>query len=282
MYSLIVRLRDLNRENKLSNDEKKIIAELGAMPSKKSLEERFEVLVAYYNQYGTIENVATDEQFEHNGTIYNIGRQIMSLRAKHTANRLKQDVVEFLESMGIVWRKRDARMSFADKIEVLSTYTQQTNKTLAEVKGDEIFKFEGRNIQISKWLTLFRMAYNNGELSPRQIDELENLGIMWDGIKTRHNLHFNTLVEVLEQYASEHGGSIRNAKKNEAYYYNGEKFPLKDIVYRLQGRYAEILTDEQKSRLTAIGLVFIDYRDYKIEVLQQYCNQFGSIEDIII
>ena len=206
----------------------------------------------------------------------------MSLRAKHTANRLKQDVVEFLESMGIVWRKRDARMSFADKIEVLSTYTQQTNKTLAEVKGDEIFKFEGRNIQISKWLTLFRMAYNNGELSPRQIDELENLGIMWDGIKTRHNLHFNTLVEVLEQYASEHGGSIRNAKKNEAYYYNGEKFPLKDIVYRLQGRYAEILTDEQKSRLTAIGLVFIDYRDYKIEVLQQYCNQFGSIEDIII
>ena len=37
MYSLIVRLRDLNRENKLSNDEKKIIAELGAIPSKKSL-----------------------------------------------------------------------------------------------------------------------------------------------------------------------------------------------------------------------------------------------------
>ena len=282
MHALIIRLRDLNRENKLSVDDKKMILDLGALKPKKSLKERFEVLVAHYNQYGSLENIASDEEFEYNGTVYNIGRQIMSLRARHTSNNLKQDAVEFLESMGMSWRKRDVRSSFADKLEVLEIYTQQTNKTLAEVESEEIFKFEGRNIQISKWLIMFRIAYNNGELSPRQIEALENLGIVWDGMQNRHNLHFDKQIQILEQYASEHGGTIRNAKTREIYYYNGEKFYLREMIYRLQTKYAETLTEKQVSRLNAIGMIWGGMRNHRIVVLKAYIDEVGPIKNIKI
>ncbi len=280
MYSLLMRLRSLNRKNKLSNEEKQIISGLGAVKSKKTLEERYAVLVAYYNQYGSLDNIASDEKFEYNGVIYNIGSQIAALRSRHTNNSLKPDVIEFLEGLGMVWRKRDIRMSFADKLEVLKTYTQQNNKTLAEVEVDEIFKYEGRNIKIHIWISGFRVAYASGELSANQAQELENLGIMWDGKRNYRNMHFNRQIEILEQYASEHGGTIRQAKAKEIYYYNGEKFYLKDVIYRLQGKYAETLTEEQIRRLSAIGMIWSGVSGHKINVLKAYASKFGSIKDI--
>ncbi len=279
--SLLLSLRYLNNAGRLTAEQIVKLDELGInWNAKRVFDTKIEVLKAYYDQYGSIDQIASTDRFEYNGNEYPVGRHILELRVRYNEGKLSDNQIKALEELGIVWRKRNVKKTFDDKIEVLRQYTLQNNNTLSNVGIDETFNYNNEELDVSFLLTTFRQLYKSGELSESQVKALEDLGINWDGVDQKKVRTVERIYAVLSQYAKEHNGTIKNIKYKDIYVLNGEEFQVGEMVGRLR-RNEYQLSQDQIDRFNQIGMLWYRSKfEYKMEVLQDYIQNKGPLSNV--
>ena len=68
-----------------------------------SLSSKYEPLVAYYKEFGTIDNIKITDVYNYQGREINIGNLISYLRTLNKNSKLTQKEIDLLSSMGMVW-----------------------------------------------------------------------------------------------------------------------------------------------------------------------------------
>lgn len=190
-----------------------------------------EVLLAYKNDAnggnGTIRNISAKETYIYNGTEYPIGAWIGNFR---NANKGCGDLIltsiqkQILENMGMAWVIRHS-LTIDERIYILEDYAKNVgNGTIANIKKDTLYKYNGVEYEIRAWITTFKVKKDK-ELTAEQIKRLENIGIIWnERVKI-----FSTKLEVLNAYKNDievSGGTIAKIAQRESYEYNGVSYPI--------------------------------------------------------
>ena len=147
-------------------------------------------------------------------------------------------------------------------------------------------KFEYRGYKIGDWVSRQRGIERRNGLKPNRKKLLEQLGVVWDGIKEQNShQQFLLMYELLLQYKKEHGDTRvpRKYMVGDANLGNWASAIRESL--RGTGRYK--ITDEQLSLLNQIGFEY-DWYQEKIEaswnaqydLVVEYARQYG-IDSII-
>lgn len=160
---------------------------------------------AWYDKYGTLSNITFKSKIEVDGTLYNVGDLLHTVRASYKNKTMQNDDIEILELMGIVWNTRDLEHVFASLKEYARIYG-----SIANIRADDEFVYNGEVCSVGRQITSLRERYHSGELSQKHIEYLEDLGMVWKA-KTGPKVSSDMDVKYryLKQYADIHG-SIAN------------------------------------------------------------------------
>ena len=107
-------LRSSKKNGKLDPEEIRKLESMGIVWDKRDFEDRIAPLVAYYEEHGTIANIKTGEMYTFNGEDFNIGVLINNLRQGKKRNKLDPEEIRKLESMGMVWSKKESSSQTQD------------------------------------------------------------------------------------------------------------------------------------------------------------------------
>jgi len=251
--------------------------------------EKIEILTVYKNDVnggnGTIANIAATEKYIYNGKEYPIGTWVRNLRsARKGINTMKisDKQVQALDKLGMAWEVYKY-IPFATKLEILTAYANDVNAgngTIANIKVEEEYTYNGQVYPVRQWIEIFRRAYNGkggNKLTSNQRQALENLGIVW----CPNASNFETKLEVLTAYTKDKqksNGTIANILQREKYVYEGIEYPIGSWldVFRQtkKGNNKCELTTTQIQQLEALGMVWdannkISFAT-KVEVLSAY------------
>ena len=204
-----------------------------------TFENRIAPLVAYYKEFGTIADIVTGRngtKYEFDGQVYNVGSLINMLRTEYSKGKLKQEEIDLLESMGMVW-DASREIPWETKKEVLTAYKNDYSDkggkgTIGNIKSRDTYTYQGKEYPIGKWVVeAFRQGQGlgKGEEKERRIQELNNMGMRWD--KVREDIPWEKKKEVLTAYANDYTekggkGTIGNIKQKDKYTYQGVEYTI--------------------------------------------------------
>jgi hypothetical protein len=137
-----------------------------------------------------------------------IGLWLNNLRKRFRDGELPADRIAAIEALGIPWSSTGAK--WLELVQALSTFRDREGHLRVPNQ------FTEQGIPIGKRLHYLRSAYRKGILTKRQIEDLDNLGVIWDPLEEQ----WQRGIEVLKQFIKEHGHA------QVPYNYEKDGFPL--------------------------------------------------------
>ena len=203
----------------------------------------YDLACDYYKEHG---NLLVPINYSKNGLNlgYWINDQRKNFKGKGHRKEITEQQITKLDNIGMVWDKYKEQWYETYDI-AKSWYEQHGNLEMA--KGTKIY---GKNIY--QWLSDQTKSYNNGTLSTKKIQLLEEIGMVWNKTETR----WYDMFEIAKAYYDEHGTllgvkdeKLRNwlAVQKQAYKGTGNRIPLaKDKVKLLES--IGMVWDEKEQR----------------------------------
>lgn len=139
-------------------------------------EEKYEILIKYYNQNGNI-NIKQKQIYEN----YPVGKWLANFREAYKNNKLPEDQVEKLNKLNMLWsdvKKVSSISLFNKKYEILKAYYEEYGNLNISTK--QVYK----SYPVGDYLKQFRDSYrkqgNYTFLSESQIKQLESIDMVWN------------------------------------------------------------------------------------------------------
>ena len=234
----------------------------------------WEVLEAYYLEYGTIKHVKRNSMYEYDGKVIDLGAFLNRLKYKYNTGTLSEDKIKRLEEMGMLWVNK---LTIDDKIEIFTQYAKE-HGSIANIRYDEKYEYQGEIINIGSILINLRRQDRVQYLTAKQRKQLDNLGIVWNINDER----YKKILEVLKFYYNQYGDL---STLYQAYVeYEGKEYDLMNIRNTLRNNYMKgTLSQEFVEQLEEMGIVWNSHkvrRDFWKEVLQAYYDEHGTFADM--
>ena len=119
---------------------------------KNDVYKRIRPLIAYYKNFGTISSIKQNDEFDFDGERVKIGWIIANLRQDKKKGLLAEDLVDFLNYMGMSWNGQD----FFDNWKKYFDYWYLKNKTLSNLNQYTKMEYNGNLINIGEILSKAR------------------------------------------------------------------------------------------------------------------------------
>ena len=203
--------------------------------NKKDMYGRIRPLISYFKEFGTIDNIKQNQEYEVNGEIVKIGWIVANLRQDKKRGSLSHDLIEILDYMGMNWGKTDF---FERKKKILLAWYLE-NKTLGNLTQYSKFQYGDELVDIGTILSQLRQEKKNGQLSSAQIELLDNLGIVW-APKDKQSA-YDSLVKYKEMF-----GTIADIRTNDKIVINGEEVLIGRQISHLRSRYNKGMLDQEE------------------------------------
>ena len=170
----------------LSSEQIEKLNEIGfEWQLKSSWDKAYEIAEAYYLKYGHL-NLKKDEKYQN----FTLGSWIAKQRASKAKEELSVEQIQKLDVLHMKWEQTITK-SWDDIIQLLTEY----KKEYGTINMPATTKFKGYGI--GNWISKVRSQYRNGSLSAQQIEELEDLGIIWDTLPPTFEERRRTLVTLV-------------------------------------------------------------------------------------
>lgn len=250
-----IKVNNLRREFKegiLTKEQINVLNNLGMVWEHRKrypLELKFEILKDYVNNGGSLLTIKLDEIYSYKEENFEIGKWVNYFRVAYNRNELKQETIDILESIGMVWKALCFK-PIDERINILKGYVTE-NGSLKNILRYEKYVYEGKEYPVGLWISRFREAYNDNILSEYTIKELQKLGISW-----RKKLTFEEKLFILEQYKLKRG-TIADIKAEEWVKHEGVKINIGTIIHHFRQYYKKgKLSNKQIELLEKLGMVW--------------------------
>ncbi len=121
----------------------------------------YELAKEYYECHGDL-NIPKD--YIINGV--KLGIWLSNIKIKYSLGKLSKEQINKLESIGIIWNKREN--NWEEKYNILKKYYEEYGNINLVL-----------DTSINRWLAHQKESYKLGKLSPERIAKLNSLGIIW-------------------------------------------------------------------------------------------------------
>ncbi len=108
-------LRRKYKDGKLTTAQIIYMEMLGVEWAPKDAEVAYAAMLAYADEFGSLQGIKMNSVYEHNGETVNIGRQLNHLRTRYNKGLLDEDDIYLFTSLGIEW---DGRKKKTDQSEM--------------------------------------------------------------------------------------------------------------------------------------------------------------------
>ena len=170
----VVKQRCCYKNNKLSQDRINLLNSINFdwNPFDTQWTEIYERLLAYKNKY---KSTSVPTTFEVDGR--RLGRWVDNQRRLYNINKLSEDRINQLNSIGFVWSSRDTK--WTEMYEKLLAYKNQYESTCVQ-------KSYKADTQLREWVRYQRKSFNNGNpnLTVYKINILNSIGFVWNVLDT--------------------------------------------------------------------------------------------------
>ena len=172
---------------------------------------------------------------------YPLGMKVSNIRQAYKAGRLSQDKIDRLNSMGFVWNTYE--IGYDKVITELEKYKAENGDLLVP----QIYVSEDE-FPLGEKVSTLRKDYGKGKLSQERINELNEMGFVWNV----YELSFEEAKTHLKKYKAEHGDLVV-----PRFYLSEGEFPLGKKVSSLRRDYkAGRLSQERIDELNEMGFVW--------------------------
>ena len=139
-------------------------------------EEKYEILIKYYNQNGNI-NIKQKQIYEN----YPVGKWLANFREAYKNNKLPEDQVEKLNKLNMLWsdvKKVSSISLFNKKYEILKAYYEEYGNLNISTK--QVYKSYPVGDYVKQFRDSYRKQGNYTFLSESQIKQLESIDMIWN------------------------------------------------------------------------------------------------------
>ena len=150
-----------------------------------------------------------EEYYEKNGNLLifrpnaGLGYWIRLQRKKYKDNKLTEEQIRKLESIGMIWMLNNSqvKLSWDEWYKLASEYHEKNgNLSVPQTfKTNEEYSVE--NVNLGSWIKRQKLDYKKNKLSTNQIDSLEKLGIVWI---TNIYMSWNEMYKLAQEYYEKH------------------------------------------------------------------------------
>lgn len=252
-------------KNKLTTEQIEKLESIGMVwkVHEQAWDDMFALAVEYANEHGNL--LVPQKYITENGKP--LGIWISNCRIFYKNDKLSQEKIESLESIGMIWRVHDKKWD--DMYAMVSLYYQKHGNL--NIPCDY---HNANNISLIHWIIRQRELYELNKLSKEQVEKLERLGMDWKKSK-RHNWSY--MYRLAENYYKEHGNLIIPGRYISE---NGEhlgEWILKNRRNYIKGK----LSSDRIEKLENIGMVWeIVKKDCWEEMFEQaseYVSVHGNL-----
>ena len=249
-------IKQAHKKGKLSEEQQRRLEEAGMVWNEREGEKTLEEKIEYLIKRGNIGSISQNTKDEEGNPI---GQWKSDIKQAYKEEKLSEEQKRGLEEAGMVWNEREGEKTLEEKIEYLIS-----RGNIGSIKSNE--KDEKGN-PIGRWKKQIKIAYKAGKLSEEQQKRLEEVGMVWNEIKT--------LEEKIECLISRGNiGSIRKNEKDE----KGNPIGIWKNQIKEANKEGK-LSEEQQIRLEEAGMIWNETNttEEKIEYLIKQGN-IGSIK----
>ena len=151
-------------------------------------ETRFDELVQYKTKHGSYDVPRSKEQL-------GLGKWVDKQRYNYKKNKLSQDRLKRLSSIGFKWEQRGLTEKWETRFNELRRYNAK--------HGDcNVSRRQGK---LGLWVMVQRKTYNADSLAQERIDRLSSIGFKWALKQASPNLPWATRLNELIKYKAKHG-----------------------------------------------------------------------------
>ena len=139
-------------------------------------EEKYEILIKYYNQNGNI-NIKQKQIYEN----YPVGKWLANFREAYKNNKLPENQVEKLNKLNMLWsdvKKVSSISLFNKKYEILKAYYEEYGNLNISTK--QVYKSYPVGDYVKQFRDSYRKQGNYTFLSESQIKQLESIDMVWN------------------------------------------------------------------------------------------------------
>ena len=167
-----------------------------------SWDESYRLAKCYYEKYGNL-NISrkfkTDNGIYYDEYGYPLGEWLAIQKREYTYGKLSLEQIKLLEDIGIIWK---VVKTWDESYELANKYYEvhkdlQINYKFKTIDG---YTYNEHGYSLGGWLVNQRRLYRLGRLSKDKITKLENIGIVWNVIKS-----FEESFKLVLEYYKEHG-----------------------------------------------------------------------------
>ncbi|QNR65490.1 Helicase associated domain protein [Paenibacillus peoriae] len=125
----------------------------------------------------------------------NLGAWVASQRTSYKANKLPQERIDKLNSVGFQWEVVSAN-SWNNVFELLFIYKNKHGHINIPVR------YEVDGIKLGVWVNAQRQFYKNNKLSQDRIDKLNSINFTWSVANETWENNFNLLIDYMNKYGN--------------------------------------------------------------------------------
>lgn len=238
-----------------------------------SLSSKYEPLVAYYKEFGTIGNINMGDTYNYQGRDVRIGIILSNLRRPDRKAKLTQKEIDLLDSMGMVWHKNKDY----DRLAPLKAYYEQFG-SISNIGCKDVYNYQGKDISLGNLILNLRMEYKKGKLDDKRIKLLNSMGMVW--LKYNHDFRLDSLKAYYEEF-----GTIANIGLGDIYNYQGKDVRIGGLINHLRAKYKNgKLSEDYIQVLNSWGMNWgfrdiVKFKD-RLEPLIAYYKEFGTLANI--
>lgn len=261
----------------------------------------------HYAEFGTINNIKSNEVVDFEGEKLNIGRFLKEMRCGHSyfvqgenngrgsMSLLSIARYQALEDLGFRWHGRNDDLEQDIYIRYLCKHYDE-HGTINNIKSDAVVDFEGQEIKIGLFLQNLRAIHkkylsnpsaNISQINKERFALLDSFDYHWVTKRCRKE-ETDLYIQFLKDYYQEHG-TINNIGENLVVVRQGRKLDITQFLNTMRKYYTKMENNEELSLLnysrirvlTEMGFYFqkpID--DVYINFLREYYLEYGTVNDI--
>ena len=243
-----------------------------------SWDDSYQLALNYYNEYGSLRisrNFKTFDGITYDQYGYPLGQWLTTQKKDYTYGKLSSKQIELLEKIGIEWK---VIKTFEESYELAKNYYEVHGNLLInyDFKTIDGSTYNKNGYSLGSWLVNQRRNYRLGKLSKEIIKLLEDIGIVWNVIKT-----FEESYQLALNYYNQYGNI--NLPNN---YYLEDGYNLGGFIYNQKIlRRDNKLSDERIELLDKLG---IDWSikevkkspgwDFMYKLATAYYNHYKNLE----
>lgn len=270
----------------LSTEEKELLEKIGFKISKRNIltwDESYLLAKEYYDTYGNLRVSTNYKVFSKNGVPFNLYYWIENQKKSLKENKLDKEKIELLSKININLNYEDDKISplwFKNYYYAKMFYKkwQRLNIGFDYTVIDE----RGRTINLGQWITKQRQKYKNNTLSEKQIQLLNDIGMIWNmkDKNIRNNKRWTKNYEFARQYYNTYKNLLipyDYIVKDE----NGKEILLGIWIYSQRNKYKQgKLSDECIWLLNNIKMIWdagYSKWDMYYEELKRFKEIYGDL-----